>query len=136
MPDSQKRFKDMDSTIRRLKRSNKAHRIVACVAVGAVALMVLDRGVMQRDYRRSLEAFQTSIQLSKVALNEQRQTARDFELERDDRQEKLDNARSFVGGLRYKVGKLEEQLQQCNATNSMITDPGWTGNAYIRPGGE
>ncbi|MEA3250153.1 MAG: hypothetical protein U9Q35_01015 [Pseudomonadota bacterium] len=136
MPDSQKRFKDMDSAVRRLKRSNKAHRIVACVAVGAVALMVLDRAAMQRDYRDSLTAFKTAIQQSKVALNEQRQTSRDFELERDDRQEKLDKARSYVGGLRYKVGKLEEQLQQCNATNSMISDEGWTGNAYIRPEGE
>ena len=51
-----------------------------------------------------------------------------YESEWLDTEKKLRRARGYIGNLR-------SELKQCNATNSMITDDGWTGSAYIRPGG-
>ncbi|WP_158701026.1 hypothetical protein [Phytohalomonas tamaricis] len=67
------------------------------------------------------------------ALSAEQAKAGEFEADKNGRQEALDKARGYVGGLRYKIGKLEQKLAQCRSTTNMVSGDGWTGQAEIKP---
>lgn len=114
----------------------RLHRIVAALAIGFAVYQTFELAATREDYREAITTHRAAIYGVTYALTSEQAKAGNFEAQRNEFREALDKAGSYVGELRYRVGKLEEQLKQCNATNSMISDEGWTGNAYIRPEGE
>lgn len=67
------------------------------------------------------------------ALRSEQAKAGSFEAQRNYIKEALGDNKGYVDNLLSRIASLEVMLEQCHATNTMLSD-GWTGNAAIRPG--
>ena len=76
---------------------------------------------------------QASIYGLRYSLSSEQAKAGSFEAQRDYIEKALGNNKGYVDNLLSRIASLELMLEQCHATNRMLSD-GWTGNAAIKPG--
>ncbi|OHV12995.1 hypothetical protein [Kushneria phosphatilytica] len=134
--------------IRRISQNGRSHLLVAGVAAGIAASTLVSNG----DLRDRLDQAQATISQTDqelqaqraesavanyglwYALTQEQKKAGRFEAQRNDRQEALDKARSYVAGLRAQVARLQERLNQKDERIEQLESRTWTGQVRAKSG--
>jgi hypothetical protein len=90
-----------------------------------------DKAALRAEYADTVSAYRAAVYGLTYALSEEQSKAGSFEADASDSEQQLDNEQGYTSNLRSRISSLEQEVQQCRATQRMMTDPGWTGSAAI-----
>ncbi|MBR9770031.1 MULTISPECIES: hypothetical protein [Halomonas] len=126
-------YKALTTEARRYRRLYRGFLWSFVLASVFAVAQTFDKAAIREDYADTVAAYRAAVYGLTYALSEEQAKAGGFEAEANDHEQKLDNERGYAWNLRQEIKRLEHELQQCQATQTMITSPGWTGSTSIIP---
>lgn len=118
---------------RRMYRSLLGSFLLASVFA---VVQTFDKAAIREDYASTVTAHRAAVYGLTYALSEEQAKAGGFEAEANSNEQQLGNEQGYTSNLRRRISSLEQEIQQCRATQQMMADPSWTGSAAIIPESE
>jgi|GEM_PF-4165934 len=129
-------YKAMAGQARRYRRLYRGFLWSFVLASVFAVAQTFDKAAIREDYADTIATYRAAVYGLTYALSEEQAKAGGFEAEANDHEQQLDDEKGYAWNLRRRVATLEAELQQCQATQQMISDPSWTGNTSIILEGE
>ncbi|MDN6321067.1 MAG: hypothetical protein L0J73_00095 [Halomonas sp.] len=129
-------YKEMAAKARRYRRLYRGFLWSFVLASVFAVVQTFDKAAIREDYASTVNAYRAAVYGLTYALSEEQAKAGSFEAEANSNEQQLGNEQGYTSNLRRRISSLEQEIQQCRATQQMMTDPGWTGSAAIIPEGE
>ena len=124
-------YKALTTEARRYRRLYRGFLWSFVLASVFAVAQTFDKAAIREDYADTVAAYRAAVYGLTYALSEEQAKAGGFEAEAIDKSEELDDEKGHAWNLRRRVTQLEQELQQCRATQEMVTSPDWTGSAAI-----
>tara|TARA_B100000929_G_scaffold233815_1_gene190309 strand:- start:671 stop:1078 length:408 start_codon:yes stop_codon:yes gene_type:complete len=128
---TQNEYKAINAQVRRYRRLYRGFLWSFCLAAAFGVAQTFDKAAIREEYADTVTAYRAAVYGLTYALSEEQAKAGSFEAEVIDKSEALDDEKGHAWNLRRRVTQLEQELQQCRATQEMVTSPDWTGSAAI-----
>ncbi|WP_252109067.1 MULTISPECIES: hypothetical protein [unclassified Halomonas] len=96
-------------------------------------VQTFDKAAIREDFASTVTAYRAAVYGLTYALSEEQAKAGSFEAQASDNEQQLGDEQGYTSNLRRRISTLEREVQQCRATQQMMSDPGWTGSAAIIP---
>ncbi len=126
-------YKALTTEARRYRRLYRGFLWSFVLASVFAVAQTFDKAAIREDYADTVAAYRAAVYGLTYALSEEQAKAGGFEAEANDHERKLDDEKGYAWNLRQRVVALETELQQCRATQEMVTSPDWTGSTSIIP---
>lgn len=112
----------------------RLHRIVAALAIGWAVVQTFQLAAVRVDFRETIAANRAAIYGVTYALTSEQAKAGQIKANSIQIKEALaqvsEEKQSDVGWLQYRISEYQTLLDQCQATNQMLSE-GWTGETII-----
>lgn len=103
----------------------RLHRIIAALAIGFAVLQTFQLAAIRADFRDTIAANRTAIYGVTYALNREQEKAGRIKWQSMQVTEKLDEVSGSrakdVNRLQQRIGEYQTRLDQCRATNAMLS---------------